>query len=175
MAGEFHRIQEPSQLEGLRVRRLWSWRAPARVAIDAAAAPIERAREWERSLSRLQGACGCEQGGVGLILGLAGYLLFLLLRPGGWGDPGSAELWAGAATLALSSTAGKVIGLRLAQRELQRTAREIRAQWATEGRGSSPQRAFTHPAGGPTLRKPGCCGGPPPRPARQLGTKGEGT
>lgn len=168
MADEFHRIREPSQLEGLSVRRLLSWRAPARIVIDAAGTPDERVQEWERGLSRLQGACGCEQGGAGLILGLAGYLLFLLLRPGGWGDPGSTELWIGAATLTVTSTAGKVIGLWLAQRELQRTAREIRAQWVTQKAGGSPApRGAPHRTTSSIHKTSGCCGGPSPRPARE--------
>lgn len=168
MADEFNRIRDPSQLAGLNVRRMLSWRSPRRIMIEAAGTPLERVHEWERRLSRLQGACGCEQGGVGLILGLAGYLLFLLLRPGGWGDPGRVELWVGVAVLSVTSTAGKVVGLRLAQRELQRTAREIRAQWVTrQPAGSPPGGEAPRSTGGKVHRSSRCCGRPLPRPTRK--------
>lgn len=168
MADEYHRIQDPSQLAGLSVRRLMSWRAPARISIEAAGAPLLRVHEWERRLSRLQGACGCEQGGVGLILGLAGFVLFLLLRPGGWGEPGSAELWAGVAVLSITSTVGKLIGLRHAQRELQRAAREIRAQWVTQQPGGgTPRRQAAGSAGGRFYQSLRCCGRSSPRPTHE--------
>lgn len=163
MADELHHIQEPSQLDRLSVRRLLSWRAPPRIVIDAGGTPQARVQEWERGLSHLLSACGCEQGGAGLILGMVGYLLFLLLRPGGWGDPGSAELWVGAATLTVTSTAGKVIGLRLAQRELKRTVREIRAQWVTQKIGGNPPpRGAPHRTASTIHKTPGCCGGSSP-------------
>jgi len=152
------RIRHPSQLSGLAVRHLFSWRAPGPIAIEASGTASERVRAWEQRLARLQGACGCQQGGLGLLVGLAGYLLYLVLRPGGWGDPGSLELWIGIAVLCITSTVGKVIGLRVAQRELRRAAREIRAQWLAQGSGSDrakhrPPQAFPGRTDGSA-----CCG-----------------
>lgn len=132
MSNEVHRIRDPSQLADLSVRRLLSRRPPTRIEIEAIGTSTERVRAWEQRISQLQGACGCEQGGIGLIAGLVGYAAFLLLRPGGWGDVGSTELWVGVAVLFITATLGKVVGLRMARRGLQRAVREIRAQWAAQ-------------------------------------------
>jgi hypothetical protein len=151
------RIREPSQLSTLAVRRLFSRRAPGRIAIEAAGTPADRVLAWEQRLARLQGACGCQQGGVGLLVGLAGSLLYLLLRTGGWDDPGSQELWIGVGVLCVTSTLGKVIGLRLAQRELRRAAMEVRAQWLAQGE-SRPTRQRPGPAFHARPNASSCCG-----------------
>lgn len=120
--------------------------------------PAERARAWERRLSRLQGACGCEEGGIGLLVGVAGYLLYLTLRPGGWSPLDNFDLWAGLAVLFIGTSAGKLLGLRIAQRELQNAAWEIRAQWAARQSKDGPglteaAQNFRH-----GIRASTCCG-----------------
>ena len=60
--------------------------------------------------------CGCEQGGIGLLLGVAGYLAFLFLRPGGWQDAGWREFWIGAGIVFLTTSLGKLVGIVLARR-----------------------------------------------------------
>lgn len=163
----FHRIRDPSQLADLSVRRLMSWRAPAPVAIQAAGTPSERVRAWERRLGGLQSACGCEQGAVGMFVGLLGYLAYLLMRPGGWGDPGSAELWTGFAVLCVTTSVGKAVGLRLAQQRLQQAAREIRAQWTSQREQiGDPSRESSRGSRGAALRTT-CCGAEPQPRRRQ--------
>jgi hypothetical protein len=174
------RIRDPSQLAGLSVRRLLSWRAPGPVVIEAAGTPLARVHEWERRLSQRLGACGCEHGGMGLLLGLALCLVYWLLRPGDWGEVAAHEWWAALALLSVASTAGKVMGLRVAQRELQRTAREIRAQWLSthdthanlsSGAGTAAHASMPRdvqrevPRGQATHAQRGaaCCGKPRPR------------
>lgn len=161
MDDRFHRVRDPSQLAHLSVRRLMSWRAPARIAIEAAGTPLERVRSWEQRLGRLQSACGCEQGAIGMVVGLLGYLGYLLLRPGGWGAPGSAELWTGFAVLCVTTSAGKAIGLQRAQRRLQQAAREIRAQWTTQTEQViGPARGSSRGSRG-VVHRTACCGAEP--------------
>ncbi len=61
--------------------------------------------------------------------GVVVYALFLLLRPGGWGQLGRRELWLGLGVVAATTSAGKLLGLLMAQRRLKRVIREIQAQW----------------------------------------------
>ena len=161
MSDDPKRIRDPSQLADLSVRRLFSWRAPPPVAIEALGTPLARVHEWERRLSQRLGACGCEHGGVGLLLGLALCLAYLLLRPSGWGDAAAAEWWASLGLLCATSTAGKIIGLRVAQRELQRTAREIRAQWVAPqdtNTSASVRRQMPRATSAQVQRARPCCG-----------------
>lgn len=161
MDDRFHRIRDPSQLADLSVRRLMSWRAPAPIAIDAAGTPRERVSSWEQRLGNLQSACGCEQGAVGMLIGILGYLVYMLFRPGGWGDPGSVELWTGFAVLCVTSSVGKAIGLQLAQRRLQQAAREVRAQWTTQRAPvGGPARESSHGSHG-IVHRTACCGAEP--------------
>jgi hypothetical protein len=163
---QIRRIREPSQLGGLVVRSILSFRTPPRISIDAADVPSMRVHAWEERLSQLQGACGCEQGGVGLLIGVTGFLLYLLLRPGAFAFE-TVDFWTGITVLFISSTAGKVIGLRIAQRELQKAVRAVRDQWAGEHRtvgvvptsiGASSELGF---------RIARCCGGQPGSSDRQ--------
>lgn len=146
-------IREPAQLASLSVRSLFSLRSPANVAIRTTDVPAVRARAWEAHLSRLQAACGCEQGGMGLLAGSAGYALYLFARPGGVDGLGSFDIWVGIAVLCVSTSVGKILGLRMAKRELRRAVREIRAQWAAQ-RSGAPQPLDTPDYGVLTA----CCG-----------------
>lgn len=60
--------------------------------------------------------CGCEQGAVGLLLGAAGYLAFLFLRPGGWQDAGWPQFWMGSGVVLVTTSLGKLLGIVIAQR-----------------------------------------------------------
>jgi hypothetical protein len=123
-----NRVQQPSELDRLTVWRLAPSRAPD-LAIETNAASRHRIRTWEKELTRQQRSCGCDQGAWGLVLGVATYLAFLSLRPGGWGHPGHHEAWVGAAVVAGTTTAGKFIGLALAQRRLRHLVSAVRAEW----------------------------------------------
>jgi hypothetical protein len=125
-------IRHPSQLSAMSVWRMIWRRTPPRVQIEAEGASAERVRMWESQMSRLQGACGCEQGAIGLIGGLGVYLLFLLLRPGGWGHPGRREFWIGFGLIVGTTSVGKFLGLLLAQRKLKLVIKEIQTHWKSQ-------------------------------------------
>lgn len=129
MSNPIQRIQDPSQLESLTVWRLKPPRPPTGVHVEAEGPSPERVRSWNRRLTELQAACGCEQGALGLLAGLLGYLAFLFLRPGGWNDPGWHEFWVGAGVVTVTTSVGKFLGLAAAQRELNRLIKEIRSEW----------------------------------------------
>jgi hypothetical protein len=154
-------IRHPSQLSAVSLWRMIWRRTPPRVLIEAegAGASAARVRAWESQLSRLQSACGCEQGATGLIAGLGVYLLFLLLRSGGWGHPGRREFWIGLGVITSTTSVGKLLGLLLAQRRLKRLIKEIQTHWKPQplqdqGSGDAGMR-WTGPRAGSTR----CCGG----------------
>jgi hypothetical protein len=158
MADGVQHIRHPSQLPSVSVwRTIWR-RTPPRFRIEGNGASAERLRMWESQLSRLQGACGCEQGAVGLFAGLGIYLLFLLLRTGGWGHPGRREFWIGVAVIVSTTSVGKLLGLLLARRKLRRAIKEIQAEWRPQPlQGPGPVDARTRRTRswvGPTP----CCG-----------------
>jgi hypothetical protein len=132
MGEHLQRIQFPSQLSSLSVWRLIPRKHSDRVVIEAEGTLALKARAWENQLSKLQNSCGCEQGAAGLIVGLAGYALYLLARPGGWGHPGKREFWIGLGVLTLTTTVGKFAGLFRAQRRLRRLITEIQQHWKPE-------------------------------------------
>jgi len=129
MADGVQPIRHPSQLPPVSVWRMIWRRTRPHVRIEGEGVSAERIRIWESQLSRLQGACGCEQGAVGLFAGLGIYLLFLLVRPGGWGHPGRTEFWIGVAVVVSTTSFGKLLGLLLAQRKLRLVMKEIQAEW----------------------------------------------
>lgn len=129
MGDQFQHIRDPSDLETLSVWRLVPSRMPPPIVLGREGAPAWQIRRWEDDLRRLQTACGCEQGAAGLIAGIAAYLFYLLLRPGGWGDPGTRELWIGLGVVVATSSAGKLVGLLAAHRRLKRAVREIQSHW----------------------------------------------
>ena len=154
-------IRHPSELATLSVWRLIPSLAPSRVLISADAASADRVRSWERQLSRLQTACGCDQGALGLLVGATGYMAFLFLRSGGWGHPGRKEFWIGFGVVIATTSLGKLLGLWLAQRRLDRVIREIQSQWKRH----DPVDPHSRYVGG--KRRPDsrigstrCCGGP---------------
>jgi hypothetical protein len=124
-------IRSPSQLSALTVWRIIPSRAPNQVLIEAEGASTERVRSWERQLNHLHNACGCEQGSLGLIAGVVGYVLYLFLRSGGWGQPGQSEFWVGLGCVVATTSTGKLLGLLAAQRRLKRVIKEIQSQWKT--------------------------------------------
>src|SRR5438045_2773526 len=125
-------IRHPSQLSAPSMWRMIWRRIPPRLLIEAEGTSAERVLTWESQLSHLQSACGCEQGAVGLIVGLGTCLLFLLLRSGGWGHPGRREFWIGLGVVTSTTSVGKLIGLLLAQRKLKRVIKEIQTHWKPE-------------------------------------------
>ena len=159
MGHQLHHVQHPSQLSALTVWRTIPWHAPDRVVIEAEGALADRARSWEKQLSNLQSACGCEQGAAGLIVGAVGFAVYLLLRTGGWGHPGRREFWIGLGVMVATTSAGKFFGLLRAQRRLKQVIREIQTHWKPP----VPQLQYS---GAPGIRRTDarvgptrCCGG----------------
>jgi hypothetical protein len=123
------RIQHPSQLTALAGWRIIPSRTPDRFILEVEGPPEELVIAWERQLSQLRNACGCEQGALGLITGAVGYVLYLFLRSGGWGHPGWKDLWVGLGVLVVTTSVAKFLGLLVAQRKLKRLIKEIQARW----------------------------------------------
>lgn len=122
-------ITHPSQLAQL---PRWPGARPsgtANVRIESDAVPRERAQAWQKSLNRDYNACGCDTGSVGILVGAAGYLAWLALRPGGLARLGWGDLWLGLGVLVAVTAAGKLAGLLAARRRIKATIREIESEW----------------------------------------------
>ena len=157
MSEGIRRISHPSQLAALAGWQFNPSHARERVQLETQAASPEKVRSWEAQLTRHQSPCGCEQGGVGLLVGIVGTLLFLLLRPGGWGDPGWPEFFAGLGVVLVTTSAGKAVGILVARYRLQRVTREIQSEWKPQrptGRDFGPV-SITKSSARPLTR---CCG-----------------
>ena len=158
MGEHTQRIRHPSELGTLTVWRLVPWHAPGRVLLDTNTTLPGKA-SWEAELTRLQAACGCNQGAVGLFLGAGTYLLYLLLRPGGWGTPRWPEFWAASALVLVTTSIGKFLGLLWAQHKLRRIIRLIRTTWEpVPPPGQSPAQTALREAHRRVLSTR-CCGG----------------
>ena len=123
------KIQDPSELGALDSWRFVPPRETTQLQLDANSSTAEQLRLWERELTRLQSPCGCEEGARGLLVGVVGYLLYLVLRPGGWGNPGWRELWIGCGVVFVTASVGKVLGIVMGRRKLRRLIRQVRAEW----------------------------------------------
>jgi hypothetical protein len=149
------KITDPSELDSLDSWRVGPPAQTTQLQLKVNGAAAEKVRAWERQLTRHQSPCGCEQGAVGLLVGVVGYLFYLVLRPGGWAHAGWRELWTGCVVVGITASVGKLLGILLGRRKLRRLIREIRAEWkppnppAHSYEGSPPIIART---------SRGCCG-----------------
>jgi hypothetical protein len=150
-----NRIDHPSQLAALARWRLAPPRTREPVHLEARSASPERVRSWEAQLTRHQSPCGCDQGALGLVVGVVGYLLFLVLRPGGWGDPGWHEFLLGCAVALVTTSVGKLIGVLAARHKLRRVIREIQSEWKPP---RPPERSFAPVDEGGARPATRCCG-----------------
>jgi hypothetical protein len=149
-------ISDPSDLDSLESWKMTPPMAHVPVHLNASGPPIDKIRRWEKQLTRLHSSCGCEQGAGGLLVGVFSYLIYLLVRPGGWGHPGSRDWWIGCGVVVVTSCAGKVLGILGSRRRLRRVIREIQTEW-------KPQRPQPRDFGTVTAFQPTssrrCCGG----------------
>ena len=149
------RISRPSELEELDSWRLMPPAERPQLQLKVAGTATEKIRLWERDLTRLQSPCGCEQGAGGLVVGIAGYLVYLLLRSGGWGHPGWREFWIGCGVVAATTSIGKVLGMALGRRKLRQLIRQIRAEWKPP---TPPEHSYEVGASIAPRASRSCCG-----------------
>ena len=155
MSSHIRRILDPAQLAALAEWRIKPPRTPNRVHLEAEGTSPGRVLAWERQLNHLQSPCGCEQGAVGLYVGVVGYLVFLLLRPGGWGHPGWPGFWVGLGVVLVTTSTAKFLGILLTRRKLRRLIRVIQSEWKPQ---SAPERRQGPVFAKPARRPGGCCG-----------------
>lgn len=150
------KIRYPSELASLHSWRIKPLKRPAQLQLEIQGASTERIQLWERQLTRLQSPCGCEQGAGGLLVGVIGYLLYLPLRPGGWGHPGWHEFWIGCGVVVITTSLGKAIGILTARRKLRQIILEIQGEWSPQ----SPSEGNYGTVGSVNVNPPRpCCGG----------------
>ncbi|HYW74118.1 MAG TPA: hypothetical protein VE961_24050 [Pyrinomonadaceae bacterium] len=148
------KITDPSELDSLDSWRVIPPAQTTQLQLEIDGAAMEKVRAWERKLMRQQSPCGCEQGAVGLLVGVFGYLLYVLIRPG-WAHLGWRELWIGCVVVGFTASVGKLLGILWGRRKLRRLIRQIRAEW-------KPPNPPTHSYQGdpPITARPSraCCG-----------------
>jgi hypothetical protein len=98
-----------------------------RMGVDIRALPPEERASWQARLDRLDRACGCEEGAVGLVAGFVASALALWLQPGGIRATGSGDIgWASVVMIA-AAAAGKAFGLWRARRRSRQVIAELNA------------------------------------------------
>jgi hypothetical protein len=132
-------INHPAELHGLAV--FPGLRSPGRGRIVIADDKIPEAtrRQWERQINRSYFACGCDASALGLIAGVAGYGLWMALRPDGFGAASWRDLGVGFVAVLATAFMGKLVGLARAQMRLSRTIAAIAKEWPAPPR---PQGNF---------------------------------
>lgn len=133
-----HRIREASQLRELLTWQLMPSRRRHRVQIEADGISEKTKQLWQAELSHLRNVCGCEQGALGLAVGVLGYLGYLFIRSGGWPHFGKAEIWTGIVAIVVTTSCGKLIGIMRAKRRMRLLIAEIRHQWEQTDAGKRP-------------------------------------
>jgi hypothetical protein len=96
----------------------------------------EERTDWEDRLDRLHQACGCVEGGIGLIAALTGCLVFLFVQPGGilatrWQTIGVSLL-----IVIAAAVLGKCLGLWLARLKLRRAVTDLKRLVRSKGMSS---------------------------------------
>jgi hypothetical protein len=125
-------ISHPAQLRGLAV--FPGLRSPgrARIVIADDKVPEQTRRQWERRINRQYFACGCDASALGLIAGVALYLAWMALRPGGFAGTSWIDLGIGFAVVLATAFVGKLVGLARAQRRLNQAIAAIAREWPAE-------------------------------------------
>ena len=81
---------------------------------------------WQNRLERLEKACGCAEGAIGLITGTVGALLYLSLQPGGLLKTGWWEILFTVPAVLAAGIIGKIFGLRRARTHFHRAVAELK-------------------------------------------------
>ena len=119
------RITHPDELLSLSTLPLQRRRGSGRISI--ADERVERAQRerWEGQLNKLYFACGCPEGAMGMLVGLAAWAVFAAVSTPSIG----ATIGLALAFALVGSGAGKLIGLVRANNALKRTVTEVRREW----------------------------------------------
>ncbi|MGH7501699.1 MAG: hypothetical protein ACREL7_08060 [Longimicrobiales bacterium] len=81
-------------------------------------------------LRSLYFACGCNEGKVASVLGLVGFALWMLIRPGGIASFSAFDIVIGVAIVGVAGLTGKFLALTLARRILARLIATLEADLA---------------------------------------------
>ncbi len=122
-------IGHPSELSALSVLPWVRMPGSGRIVITDERLEEKQRAAWEQKLNRLYFACGCDRAAIGLALGVIGYLLWLVARPGRWSEVGGIDVLVGVGVVAVTAGVGKTIGLVGANRRLKQTVRDIQGEW----------------------------------------------
>lgn len=127
-------INHPSQLNALSVLPFVRTKGLGTILLGGSIAEHPQRKNWERDLNTSYHACGCHQGAVGLIIGLAlagAWTVFSYYQ--GTGRIGTA-LWVVLVGGITGAAFGKLAGLLRARGRLKHTIREIQGQWISDVR-----------------------------------------
>ncbi len=96
-----------------------------RATLNLPALPPNERAAWQARLDRLNHACGCAEGAVGLIVGLVAALVLAIAQPGGIRATSWRDVGCGALIVVVAAIAGKCLGLWRARNERRRIAAEL--------------------------------------------------
>ena len=124
-------LQNPEQLNALKLSFFPFLRKDVMLVIDDAGIPEDDRLHWEKDLNEKYEECGCHQAGIGFALGGILYIFWLIIGPVKLIDFSYGHLWYGILTAVIGLTIGKIIGFYLARKRFQQTITTVQQKWTS--------------------------------------------
>lgn len=129
MAKNHIQITEPHQLLNITIWPLPFFRPDTTISIVSRDVPPDQKKTWEEQLNLRLIDCGCELAGMGFMIGIVAYLLWIGFGPVKLANLNFVHLWQGLLTAIIGLTLGKMIGLFRARMRLSRLVGQIQETW----------------------------------------------
>ena len=125
-------VRYPVELRSLSVLPLKRNPGIGAVVIADATLPQDKRQAWERQINRHLRACACAESSFGLLLGLIGYVVYLLWRWSAGAELGWSALGWGVLFVSICALMGKWLGLVRAEMRYRDLVRRIAEEWPAE-------------------------------------------
>jgi len=130
-------ITEPQQLNDIRIWPLPFFRPDTTVRIVSRDVSPDQKNAWEKQLNQHVIDCGCELAGMGVIMGVVAYLLWIIFGPTKLAALNLTHLWQGLAVAIIGLSFGKIWGLIRARMRLSEVVQNIQERWNQDSDSSS--------------------------------------
>jgi hypothetical protein len=122
-------LQNPDQLSGLKLSFFPFGREEISYIIDDPSLPEDTRSQWEHKINERMEDCGCHLAGVGFVISVVAYIIWIFLGPVQLPELSLAHLWYGLLTAAAGLFVGKIVGFSIARSKMIKTVQEIKNEW----------------------------------------------
>jgi len=129
MAKNNIQITEPYQLLNITIWPLPFFRPETTISIVSRDVPPDQKKAWEEQLAQRMEDCGCELAGMGFMIGVFAYLLWIGFGPVKLANLNWVHVWQGLLTTIIGLALGKMTGLFRARMRLSRLVGQIQETW----------------------------------------------